>query len=121
MKPTAVFGVLPGATDENVLVLAHTDALFQGVVDNASGVAVMLGLAEHFAKVPRVERRRTMTFVAPVRRSRLAEAQPRRGAGTGELAIPTSMSLGVSRQNPVGVTTKLSRQTPPGGTLCSSL
>jgi len=66
VKPTAVFGVLPGATDENVLVLAHTDALFQGAVDNASGVAVMLGLAEHFAVVPRAERKRTMTFLAPV-------------------------------------------------------
>ena len=31
VKPTAVFGVLPGSTDENVLVLAHTDALFQGL------------------------------------------------------------------------------------------
>jgi hypothetical protein len=66
VKPTAVFGVLPGSTDENVLVLAHTDALFQGAVDNASGVAVMLGLAEHFSRVPRAERQRRMTFLAPV-------------------------------------------------------
>jgi hypothetical protein len=66
VKPTAVFGVLSGATDENILVLAHTDALFQGAVDNASGVAVMLGLAEHFSKVPREQRKRTMTFLAPV-------------------------------------------------------
>jgi hypothetical protein len=66
LKPAAVFGVLPGATNENILILAHTDAFFQGEVDNASGVAAMLGLAEYFAKIPKEQRRRTITFLAPV-------------------------------------------------------
>jgi hypothetical protein len=61
-KTASVFGVLPGATDENVAVMAHTDAFFEGAMDNASGIATMIALAEHYAKVPKGQRRRTMTF-----------------------------------------------------------
>jgi len=66
LKPSAVFGVLPGSTDENILVIAHTDGFWEAGVDNASGVAAMLGLAEYFSKIPRAQRRRTITFMAPV-------------------------------------------------------
>jgi hypothetical protein len=62
MKTQTVFGVLPGATDENVAVMAHTDSFFEGAMDNASGVATMVALAEHYAKIPKNQRRRTMTF-----------------------------------------------------------
>ncbi len=62
LKTASVWGVLPGATDENVAVMAHTDAFFEGAMDNASGIATMVALAEHFAKVPKAQRRRTMTF-----------------------------------------------------------
>jgi hypothetical protein len=66
MKPSAVFGVLPGMTDENILVIAHTDGFWEASVDNASGVAAMLGLAEYFSKIPKAQRRRTITFMAPI-------------------------------------------------------
>ena len=66
LKPSAVFGVLPGMTDENILVTAHTDGFWEAAVDNASGVAAMLGLAEYFSKIPKAQRRRTITFMAPV-------------------------------------------------------
>ena len=66
LKAEVVWGTLPGQTDENIVVLAHGDGYFQAAVDNASGVAVMLGLAEHFSKIPRQQRRRTMTFFAPI-------------------------------------------------------
>lgn len=62
LKTQNVWGVLPGATDENVAVMAHVDAFFEGAMDNASGVATVIALAEHYAKRPRAERRRTMTF-----------------------------------------------------------
>jgi hypothetical protein len=64
LKSTSVWGSLPGATDEDVIVMAHQDAYFDGALDNASGMAVMLALAEHFAKVPQAQRRRTLRFVA---------------------------------------------------------
>src|SRR4051794_28926944 len=64
LKSTSVWGTLQGTTDENVIVMAHQDAYFDGALDNASGMAVMLALVEHFAKVPPAQRRRTILFVA---------------------------------------------------------
>ena len=45
LKTGNVWGVLPGATDENILIMAHTDAFFEGALDNASGMAMMLEIA----------------------------------------------------------------------------
>jgi hypothetical protein len=62
-KSFLVWGTLPGATDETIYVIAHRDGWFHASGDNASGVATMLGLAEHFARVPRSQRRRTLIFI----------------------------------------------------------
>ncbi len=66
LKSGTVWGVLPGTTDEEILITAHRDGFFEAAGDNASGVAVMLGLAEYFAKVPQAERRRGLRFMASV-------------------------------------------------------
>lgn len=57
-----VYGVLPGTTDENIVIVAHFDSFFEGALDNASGVAGMISLAEYFAAVPQAERRRNIIF-----------------------------------------------------------
>jgi peptidase M28-like protein len=62
LKTASVWGVLPGMTDENIAVMAHTDSFFEGAMDNASGIGTMIELAEHYARLPKSERRRTMTF-----------------------------------------------------------
>jgi hypothetical protein len=62
-KSALVWGTLPGATDETIYVMAHRDGWFDAATDNASGVATMIGLAEHFARIPRERRRRTIVFV----------------------------------------------------------
>ena len=62
LKSASVFGVLPGATDEQVIVQAHTDSFFEGAMDNASGIATQLTLAEYFSSIPKAQRKRTMTF-----------------------------------------------------------
>jgi len=62
LKTASVWGVLPGTTDENIAVMAHTDSFFEGAMDNASGIGTMIELAEHYAKLPKAQRRRTMTF-----------------------------------------------------------
>ncbi len=64
VKAEMVIGTLPGQTDENIYVGAHRDTWYEGAQDNASGVSVMVGLAEYFAKQPKAQRKRTMTFVA---------------------------------------------------------
>ena len=66
LSAASVWGTLPGISDEEVLVIAHMDGYFQSALDNASGLAVMMGLVEHFSKVPRAQRRRTIRFLGSV-------------------------------------------------------
>ena len=63
LKTASVWGVVPGSTDENVVVVAHRDGWFEGGTDNASGVATAIGLVEYYAKLPLEKRRRTLTIV----------------------------------------------------------
>ncbi len=63
LRDASVWGVLPGMTNEDIIIMAHHDAYFQGSLDNASGMSVMLGLAEHYSRIPQRERRRTLRFV----------------------------------------------------------
>jgi hypothetical protein len=63
LHSATVWGTLPGATDENIVVVAHRDGWFEGANDNASGMATMIVLAEYFAKIPRAERRRSIVFL----------------------------------------------------------
>ncbi len=63
LKTALVWATLPGRTDETIYVMAHRDGWFDAATDNGSGVATMLGLAEHFAKIPQAQRRRTIVFV----------------------------------------------------------
>ena len=60
LKTANVWATLPGATDETIVVMAHTDSFFEGAMDNASGLAMMLELARHYAAIPQSRRRRTM-------------------------------------------------------------
>jgi hypothetical protein len=59
----SVWGILPGMTDENILIMAHTEAPFQGALDNASGMGTMIELAQYYASLPKEQRRRTITFL----------------------------------------------------------
>lgn len=54
---------LPGMTDEQILVMTHTDGYFQAAMDNAAGMASALELARFYAQKPLGERRRTMKFI----------------------------------------------------------
>ncbi len=53
---------IPGLSDKRIIINAHADGYFQGGDDNASGVAVLLGLARYFAKQPKPKH--TLMFVA---------------------------------------------------------
>jgi hypothetical protein len=64
LKDANVWGSLPGTTDEEIFVKAHHDGYFEAAMDNGSGVATMMAIAEYFAKVPKAQRRRTLTFVS---------------------------------------------------------
>ena len=62
-KTFLTWGTLPGATDETIYLVAHRDGWYDAAGDNAVGVALILGIAEHYAKIPREQRRRTMVFI----------------------------------------------------------
>ena len=62
-KTATIWGSLPGTSDENIVIVAHRDGWFEAANDNGTGVATMLGLAEYFAKIPKAQRRRTITFL----------------------------------------------------------
>jgi hypothetical protein len=55
--------VVPGRSDEVIILNAHVDAWFDGAGDNADGLAVLMALARHFGKA---ENRpdRTLALVA---------------------------------------------------------
>jgi len=63
LKTASVLGTLPGTSDEDVIIMAHIDAFFDGALDNGSGVASMIGLLDHFAKIPQSQRRRSIRFI----------------------------------------------------------
>ena len=54
--------ILPGETDENIIINAHADGWFSGATDNGDGLAMMVALAEHYAKRG-TKPRRTLVFV----------------------------------------------------------
>jgi hypothetical protein len=64
-KSESVYATLPGraGADENILVMAHMDGFFEAAMDNASGLAAVLALAEHFSRIPREQRRRNLIFI----------------------------------------------------------
>jgi Peptidase family M28 len=66
LKAASVLGTLPGTTDEDIWIIAHLDGYFEGALDNASGMAVMMGLLDHFAKVPQSDRKRAIRFMGSV-------------------------------------------------------
>ena len=59
-----VNGVLPGQSSEIILIHSHHDAVFNGAVQDASGVSEVLALAEYFAGRPLSERPKTLMFAA---------------------------------------------------------
>jgi hypothetical protein len=63
LKTENVFAVLPGASEEQDLVVMHTDGFFQGAMDNASGMATGLEIARFYAAKPAAQRPRTMVFL----------------------------------------------------------
>ena len=54
---------LPGVSDEQIVVMSHTDGYFQAATDNAAGMASALEIARFYAQRPRQDRPRTMRFI----------------------------------------------------------
>jgi hypothetical protein len=63
LKGHNAVGIVPGKSDENIIVNAHADGWYDAAGDNADGLAVLMAMARHFAK-PENKPERTLVFVA---------------------------------------------------------
>lgn len=58
-----VVGVLPGQSDEWILIGTHHDGPWNSAVEDASGVAMVLAQAQYWARVPAEQRPHNMMFL----------------------------------------------------------
>ncbi len=68
-----VYGVVPGQIDEYYLVFSQHDTYYDGAVQDASGVAVVLALAKHFAQKAGPLRRGIIFMTLPHTNGRIGE------------------------------------------------
>ncbi len=61
----SVIGVLPGRSGETIMVQSHHDSIGPGAVEDASGTAEVIALAEHYGALARerATREKTLLFV----------------------------------------------------------
>jgi Peptidase family M28 len=63
VKTEYTIATLPGVSDEQIVVMTHTDGYFQAATDNAAGMASALEIARFYAQKPLAERPRTLKFI----------------------------------------------------------
>ena len=62
LKTTYMIARLDGMSEEEIFMGAHTDGYFQGSMDNASGIAVGLEMAEYYSRLKKSDRPRSISF-----------------------------------------------------------
>jgi hypothetical protein len=58
-----VWGVLPGKSDDVILVTSHHDSPFTGAIEDGAGTAQVLAQAWTWSRVPKDQRPKTLVFV----------------------------------------------------------
>ncbi|MHA1263056.1 MAG: M28 family peptidase [Candidatus Freyarchaeota archaeon] len=59
-----IVGVLPGKTDDIILVHSHHDGPFYAAVEDASGTSIVLAMAKYLAQFPKCLREKTIVFLS---------------------------------------------------------
>ncbi|MFT4048456.1 MAG: M28 family peptidase [Solirubrobacterales bacterium] len=59
----SVMGIVPGQTNDTILITSHHDSVWQGAVEDGSGTAEVLALAKHYASLPTRSRKKTLMFM----------------------------------------------------------
>lgn len=62
VEARSVIGVLPGKSRETIHIQSHHDSTWDGAVQDGSGVAVLLAMAEYFAQQPVESREKSLMF-----------------------------------------------------------
>ncbi|MGQ9476490.1 MAG: M28 family peptidase [Actinomycetota bacterium] len=58
-----VWGLLPGSTEDTIIIQSHHDSPFLGATEDGCGVGQVLAQAKAWAQVPREERPKTLLFL----------------------------------------------------------
>lgn len=58
-----IWGILPGMSDETILVTSHHDAPFKGAVEDGAGVAQVLAQIKVWSSLPKEKRAKSLVFV----------------------------------------------------------
>ncbi|MEM7312055.1 MAG: dienelactone hydrolase family protein [Planctomycetota bacterium] len=59
-----VWGILPGSSERIVIITSHHDSPYKGAVEDASGIAQVLGQLKLWSSRPRSERPKTIVFAS---------------------------------------------------------
>ena len=57
-----IWGILPGNSEETIMVSTHHDSAFKGASEDGTGVAMVLAQLRAWSKIPKEERPRTLLF-----------------------------------------------------------
>jgi hypothetical protein len=57
-----IWGVLPGISEEMIMISSHHDSAFKGASEDGTGVAMVLAQLRAWAQVPRAQRQRSLLF-----------------------------------------------------------
>ena len=91
---------LPGASDEQIVVMTHTDGYFQAATDNNSGMAGTLELARHYAAMSQAQRPRTMVFIRFPDHHHGEVARRRKNVGIDATYKWTTVALKLTMEHP---------------------
>ncbi len=58
-----IVATLPGMTDDVIVVHSHLDGPWYSAIEDASGCAEVLAIAQYFAQIPQAERQKTLVFL----------------------------------------------------------
>ncbi|MFX0175204.1 MAG: M28 family peptidase [Candidatus Hodarchaeota archaeon] len=57
-----IWGILPGTSEEMIMISSHHDSAFKGASEDGTGVAMVLAQLRAWSKVPKNERSRSLLF-----------------------------------------------------------
>jgi hypothetical protein len=100
VKTAWTMATLPGASDEQIVVMTHTDGYFQAATDNNSGMAGALELARHYAAMPQAQRPRTMVFIQFPDHHHGEVARGRKGVGIDATYNWSKVALKLTMEHP---------------------
>lgn len=58
-----IYGILPGKSEETIIVSSHHDSAFKGATEDGTGVGMVLTMAKTWSQVPLSQREKTLLFV----------------------------------------------------------